>query len=130
MNMKNLLTINAPGGMLTPNDLLKLIEPRSVEGFILGRRQNILIDYPSYPQGLSPRVRIDHVPLKHPNIICSHASGGIGPDQNDWAYINEDYQSIFDSFDFDPNISISICSQEQSMFPLFSIGKPMEDTAS
>ena len=111
MNMRNLLTINAPGGMLTPNDLLKLIEPSSIDGFILGRRQNILIDYPGYPQGLSPLVRVDHVPLKHPNIICSHASGGIDPDTIDWAYINEDYQSIFDSFDFDPKISISICKQ-------------------
>ncbi|MDD7987504.1 rubredoxin [Lentisphaera marina] len=120
MNMKNLLTINAPGGMLTPNDLLKLVEPESVDGFILGRRQNILIDYPGSPQGLSRRVNVDKVPLIHPNIICSHASGGIDLEKNDWAYINEDYQTIFDSFNFKPTISVSICSYQQSMFALFS----------
>ena len=120
MNMKNLLTINAPGGMLTPNDLLKLIEPEGVDGFILGRRQNILIDYPGTPQELSRLINIDPVPLVHPNIICSHASGGIDLDKNDWAYINEDYQTIFDSFTFKPTLSVSICSFQQSMFPLFS----------
>jgi rubredoxin len=120
MNMKNLLTINAPGGILTPNDLLNLLEPKGVDGFILGRRQNILIDSPGMPQGLSRRVNVDKVPLVHPNIICSHASGGIDLDKNDWAYINEDYQTIFDSFTFKPTLSVSICSYQQSMFALFS----------
>ncbi|WDE95511.1 rubredoxin [Lentisphaera profundi] len=120
MNMKNLLTINAPGGMLTPNDLLKLVEPEAIDGFILGRRQNILINYPGRPTDLSRRVNIDKVPLTHPNIICSHASGGIDLEKNDWAYINEDYQTIFDAFRFEPTISVSICSFQQSIFPLFS----------
>ncbi len=120
MNMKNLITINAPAGILTPNDLIALVQPDSVDGFILGRRQNILIEHQGENYKLSPNVNIDPVPLTHPNIISSHGAGGIDESKTDWAYFNEDYLKALDSFDFRPTISVSICGVSQNLFPLFS----------
>ena len=118
--MSKIISINSPAGIYTPVDLVKISQSSRNNGFMLGRRQNILIENSSLPLGLSSSVSAQHLPLKHPNITCSHGAGGIELKQNDWAYISDAYQEALDGFDFEPELEVNICSTYQSLFPLFS----------
>ena len=118
--MSKIISVSSPAGIYTPVDLVKISQASRSDGFMLGRRQNILIDSAILPLGLSSKVTAQNLPLKYPNITCSHAAGGINLKQNDWAYITDAYQEALDGFDFEPELEVNICSTTQSLFPLFS----------
>ncbi|WP_372880946.1 rubredoxin [Psychromonas sp.] len=121
--MKSATLINSPGGFYTPKDLLHCAGAAKNHGLYLGQRQNIIIPDVSFKhselQKLSGSIVSEDYYNHTNNIVCSHAAGGLG-ENNDWAYCNDTYLEILTQIHSSGKLKVNLCSREQSLFPIFS----------
>ena len=125
--MYNKVLINFPGGFV-PTAHLRLLatvilHSNSEEGFLTKRQQFVIPKIKSnntFLKQLSNYYPIDIVGKETPNIVCSNYVGGIGNCKNDWAYNQDIYLEVLQSFKSLPTLSMGFVNPYQPIEPIFS----------
>ncbi len=125
---KDLLRVFVYGGILSPSDLLGIMEISEMCGnkyVLFGSRQDIMfpindIDKKIVEESFD-KLKIDYEISEenvYQNIVSSYAAVNI-MDTTSW--VKEDtYYYIIDSFDYRPKLKINIVDPAQSLVPLFT----------
>jgi rubredoxin len=123
----NLIRINFAGGLVSPNELqkiLSIIKNLGIDEVRFGLRQQLFLHVP--PQLMAQfemEMNAENIAYKqndnaYPNIISSYAGEEIFQ-QGNW--LTEGiYKDVLDSFDYEPRLKINLSDQNQSFTPYFS----------
>lgn len=126
MEKQCLVRVFTKGGIISPGDLLKVIDTTSklgVNQLHLGSRQDILFaiqpeDMPSLKTDLGKAIDFDLNDNDRQNIVSSYVALDIMPSKK-WLAPHI-YHYILDSFDYKPTVRINIVDPSQSLVPLFT----------
>lgn len=112
--------INSLGGFFTPNELRACAlaaYASNKAGIYIGARQEVIIPEvdPNHVEfkKLNSQIEVYDKSTALPNLICSHASGGLDLN-SDWAYEKDAYQEALSEFDFKPNVSVALLAMGQN----------------
>ncbi len=126
MNSNSLVRVFTKGGIISPGDLLKVIEAANFMGchhIHLGSRQDILFpvepeNMPKLKQMLGAEIDYDLNDNIRQNIVSSYVALDIMPSKK-WL-ASHIYHYILDSFVHKPKVRINIVDPSQSLVPLFT----------
>ena len=123
--LKKIVRALIPGGILSPKDLLQIIEIVEAMGkdyFFLGSRQDIIFplgeDYGKIPAHTGP-IRIEHESEDCcKNIVSSYVAAEMLPSTS---WVNPStYLYLLETFDFAPRLKVNLCDPKQNLVPLFT----------
>lgn len=127
MNRTLSVTINFAGGIVSPGQLLKILEVAEVchvTEVRFGLRQQLLLDIPvKYSklfteQCTQRKIQWQLTRESLPNIASSYVGTGIFT--NDSWLTEGIYKDVFSMFDQQPRIKINICDSKQTFVPFFT----------
>lgn len=127
MNYKYTIKINFTGGIISPGDLLNILDAADYCGIkhvSFGLRQQLFIkaesdNYKLFIKALQGRqINYEVGADIHPNIVSSYAAEEIFSSRT---WLSEGvYKDIFDAFDYTPKLKINISNSKQSFTPLLT----------
>ena len=124
--MKSKLTLNFPSGVISNNHLSALatiIYRSESKGAFLTNRQQVVInkirENDIYVQNLKKQIPLFWGDEVLPNIVTTNHTGGLF-NKNDWAYSQDAYLEILQSFGKTSSLSIGLSSYNQNFENIFS----------
>ncbi len=125
--MDQTITINFPGGIISPGtlyDILLAAAKVKTQFVRFGLRQQLLIDAANYNIGIL-KIELDKLGVayevgadNYPNIISSYPAEEIFARKS---WLTEGvYKDILDYIDFKPRIKVNICDSDQSFTPMLT----------
>ncbi len=126
MDDKCLIRVFTKGGVISPGDLLKIIQVAKQSGtnhLHFGSRQDVLLGIPpgklpKLRESLGKEIDFDLNDDVRQNIVSSYVALDVMPSKK-WLAPHI-YHYILDTFDYNPTIRINIVDPSQSLVPLFT----------
>jgi rubredoxin len=125
--MYQTVTINFPGGIISPGNLYNILVAASkarIQYVRFGLRQQLLLDTTTYNINIFTnelhKLRIDYEldTNNFPNIISSYPAEEIFIRKT---WLTEGvYKDILDDIDFKPSVKVNICDSDQSFTPMLT----------
>ncbi|TXF90888.1 rubredoxin [Neolewinella aurantiaca] len=122
---KKLFRILAAGGVISPGEMLRIIDlarDLGLDGLHFGSRQDIIFPLVKDPQEIlarHPLIEMEEIPQsKRSNIMCSYVATDIFP-KTAWL-TSATYLYVLEQFFFDPSLEINITDPKQRLVPLFT----------